>query len=116
MPSRLSHYSRIRATDETYKEIASAERYTTRGIPAFALQEVACIVNKQILDSGIQDDGFKWPFRARSDVAPIVGTMKIDKKMSSRMHNRGLTSQRRKSKLCVPGQPDIPSWPPTVAD
>lgn len=71
--------------DETYKEIASAERYTTRGIPAFALQEVACIINEQILDSRIQDNRFKWPFGARSDVAPIVRTIKIDKEMSSRM-------------------------------
>lgn len=49
-------------------------------------------------------------------MAPIVGTIKIDKEMSSRIQDGGLTSQRRKSKLCVPGQPDIPSWPPTVAD
>ena len=116
MPSRLSHYSRRRAIDETYKEIASAERYTTRRVPAFALQEVACIVNKQILDSRIQDNRFKWPFGARSDMAPIVGTMKIDKEMLSRIQDGGLTSQRHRSRLCVPGQPDIPSWPPTVAD
>jgi hypothetical protein len=56
----------------THKQIAAAERYATFEVPILALQEVPCVIDKQVFDTRIQNNGTHRSLLATSDVAPTV--------------------------------------------
>lgn len=73
----------------THEKVATTEWNATSGIPRFALQEVLGVVNKQIFDARIENDGVERPLRTGGDMTPIVAPVINEGfvRMSIKPHN-----------------------------